>query len=95
MFSDPMVKAVRPHFFPLTDWEPCTATVATDSGTVELFHGFQITVDPVIDLELVGPRGGTKVIEVNRTNMQITVVPDPEVPGSWVILSIKEELETD
>jgi hypothetical protein len=95
MFSDPIVKAIHLRFFPITDWEPCTARLGADSSGVQLIHGFEITVDPLIRLEIPTFRGGTAFKEISRTSMRITVVPDPEVPGSWVILSIREEWETD
>jgi len=95
MFSDPIVKAIHMRFFPITDWKSCTVTLGADSAGAKPVHGFEITVDPLIQLELPTYGGGTYLKEITRTNMRITVVPDPEVPGSWVIFAIREEWETD
>ena len=95
MFSDPIVKAIHMRFFPITDWEACTVALGADSVGAQPIHGFEITVDPLIHLEIPTHSGGTYFKAISRTTMRITVVPDPEMPSSWVILAIREKWETD
>ena len=95
MFSDPIVKTIHMRFFPITDWKACTVTLGADSARAGEVHGFEITVDPLIQLELPTYGGATYLKEITRTKMRIIVVPDPEVPDSWVIFGIQEEWETD
>ncbi len=95
LFSDPMIEGIHLRLIPITGWKVCQVTVRTDSASAKRIQGFEITVDPLIQLELLTDEGGTCSLEVNRTWMRIVVVPDPEVAGSWVIFAIWEEPEAD
>ena len=95
LFCNPAVGKIRMQLLPLTGWQSCVAVVPGEFGRDEAFQGMQITVNPIIDIETVGSGGATTVTEVNRSYMHFIVVPDVEVPGAWLILQVKEVLQSD
>jgi hypothetical protein len=95
MFGDPSIEWIQMQFLPLTEWRPCKAMVAVDSNRVEAVEGFEITVDPTLSFKMLKRGGAARVYTFDRNTLWITVVPDPQVPGSWVILRIEEEIEAD
>ena len=92
MFED--LKAVDIQLVPITEWEPCTEVRVLPSGERLSLDGLRITMDPLIYYYLYGRAGANGPLSGSYSWFHITVVRDPDSPNSWVILRIKDEVET-
>jgi hypothetical protein len=55
----------------------------------------EITVDPTLCIRTLEGGGEVKIYTYDRNTLHVMVVPDPLEPGSWVILRIEEEAESE
>lgn len=95
MFRDPSIGSIRMQLLPLTEWRSSTAVAVGASGWPEAMDAVEIDLDPTLAIEVRTLAGSSKVYTFNRNIIHMIVVPDPEVPGSWVILRIEEEIQSD
>jgi hypothetical protein len=93
MFNDVRIADIDIDLLPVDDWSPCREVCPVGEGISRTFDALRITLDPVIYLTIEEPNGESWIFGLHHTWFHITVVPDPNLPGSWVILRIREELE--
>jgi hypothetical protein len=93
MFNDGRIGDIDIDLLPVDEWTPCSEVCTIEEGIAKTFEALRITLDPVIHITIQEPNGESWIFGLHHTWLHITVVPDPNLPGSWVILRIREELE--
>lgn len=95
LFAEPCIEDFELDLLPVNGWTPCEKVPMRSRYSHSGLGALQITLDPVIYITLEEQCSDRRVLEVNHTWFHVTVVPDPQCPGLWVILQIMEDREAE